>query len=118
MKHLGSDNIRLVIAHTLKVLGNYSSAAEDLLIITINLQEKYWAENPEGGLGLYKIDSATHLSIWDDYLAFDPDRASTIRGLASHRRPLGTKHLLEDILCYDARQPQQPRRPSRTKTTV
>ena len=93
MKHFDSDNIRFVIAHTLKTLGNYSPAAENLLLITIRLEDKHNAETPEGGLGLYKIDRACHLKIWDGYLAFDPDRASTIRGLASQKTFLQDPHL-------------------------
>ena len=93
MNNFTNDNIRLVIAHTLKVLNNYSAAAENLLIVTINLQEKYFSDKPGGGLGLYLIDSTTHLNIWDNYLAFDPDRASTVRGLASQQAFLQDPHL-------------------------
>ncbi|OUS14141.1 hypothetical protein A9Q89_01355 [Gammaproteobacteria bacterium 53_120_T64] len=92
MNHFASDNIRLIIAHTLTALGNYSAAAENLLIVTISLQEKHFSDN-SGGLGLYLIDSATHLNIWDNYLAFDPDRASTVRGLASQQAFLQDPHL-------------------------
>ncbi len=93
MKYFDIDNIRFVIAHTLKILGNYSPAAENLLLITIRLEDKHGAEKPESGLGLYKIDRSSHLKIWDDYLAFDPDRASTIRGLASQQAFLQDPHL-------------------------
>jgi|TARA_Y100000296_G_C5175004_1_gene259578 hypothetical protein len=34
-------------------------------------------------LGVYQIEPNTHESIWDNYLAYRPDLASTIRGLAS-----------------------------------
>jgi len=93
MKHLNSDNIRLVIAHTLKTLGNYSPEAENLLLITIRLEDQHGAEKSKSGLGPYKIDRSSHLKIWDDYLAFDPDRASTIRGLASQKAFLQDPHL-------------------------
>jgi len=93
MNHFDSSNIRLIIAHTLKVLGNHCPAAENLLIATINLQDKYCAETPESGLGLYKINRTTHLNIWDKYLAFDPDLASTVRGLASQQAFLQDPHL-------------------------
>ncbi|OUS10537.1 hypothetical protein A9Q90_00830 [Gammaproteobacteria bacterium 54_18_T64] len=93
MNNFGSVNIRLVIGHTLKALGNYSAAAENLLIVTISLQEKHIADKVEDGLGLYQINSTTHLSIWDNYLAFDPDRASTVRGLASQQAFLRDPHL-------------------------
>ena len=93
MNNFDSNNIRLIIAHTLKVLGRYCAASENLLMTTINLQDKYRAESPEHGLGLYKIDRTTHLNIWDKYLAFDPDLASTVRGLASQQAFLQDPHL-------------------------
>jgi len=37
------------------------------------------------GLGVYQIEPDTHQSIWNTYLAYRPDLASTIRGLASQR---------------------------------
>jgi hypothetical protein len=38
-----------------------------------------------GGLGLYNITAAQHRDLWDRYLAFNPDLASRVRGLASQR---------------------------------
>ena len=37
------------------------------------------------GLGLFHITAAQHRDLWDRYLAFNPDLASRIRGLASQR---------------------------------
>jgi hypothetical protein len=37
------------------------------------------------GLGIFSIDSETHRDVWDNFLAFDPDKASFIRGIASQR---------------------------------
>lgn len=33
--------------------------------------------------GMYQIDSDTHKSVWDNYIAADPQLASRIRGMAS-----------------------------------
>jgi hypothetical protein len=37
------------------------------------------------GLGLFHITTAQHRDIWDRYLAFKPEIASRVRGLASQR---------------------------------
>jgi hypothetical protein len=37
------------------------------------------------GLGLFNITAAQHRDLWDRYLAFNPDLASRVRGLASQR---------------------------------
>jgi hypothetical protein len=37
----------------------------------------------DSSLGMYGISREKHRHIWDDYLAFQPDLASRIRGLAS-----------------------------------
>jgi hypothetical protein len=34
------------------------------------------------GLGLFHITAAQHRDLWDRYLAFNPDMASRVRGLA------------------------------------
>jgi hypothetical protein len=39
----------------------------------------------EEGLGLFHITAAQHRDLWDRYLAFNPDMASRVRGLASQR---------------------------------
>ncbi len=38
------------------------------------------------GIGLYQITAAQHRSVWDDYVAPDPDLASRLRGLATQRQ--------------------------------
>ena len=37
------------------------------------------------GLGMFHITSAQHRDIWDRYLAYNPEMASRVRGLASQR---------------------------------
>jgi len=93
MKQDESTLNSLVIRHTLKALGSYSKAGENLLLLTIALQVKHPDTAQKHSLGLYRIDSATHLRIWDNYLAFDPDLASTVRGLASQKAFLQDPHL-------------------------
>jgi len=92
MNNSNSDTIQLVIAHTLKTLGNYSMAAVKLLELTASLQSEHYAAKSQSGLGLYRIKPSTHLQIWDNYLAFKPDLASTVRGLASQKAFLQNPH--------------------------
>lgn len=93
MNNFDSDNIKFVIAHTLETLGDYSTAAAKLLELTTSLQAEHFAAKTQSGLGLYKIEPSTHLQVWDGYLAFKPDLASTIRGLASQKAFLQNPHL-------------------------
>jgi len=92
MDNFDSDTIKFVIAHTLKTLGDYSTAAAKLLELTASLQAKHFASKPQSGLGLYRIEPSTHLQIWDGYLAFKPDLASMVRGLASQKAFLQNPH--------------------------
>ena len=93
MNNFNSDTIQFVIAHTLKTLGGYSTAAVKLLELTASLQAEHFGAKQQNGLGFYRIEPSTHLQIWDDYLAFKPDLASTIRGLASQKAFLQNPHL-------------------------
>lgn len=43
-----------------------------------------FADN-NGGLGVFRITPSQHRDLWDRYLAFNPDLASRVRGLASQR---------------------------------
>lgn len=76
-----------IIGPTLKYLGINSSVAEELLLGTAALESKL---NPlcqdDDGLGIYQITPEQHRQIWDQYLAFKPDLASKVRGLASQHR--------------------------------
>ncbi len=76
-----------IIGPTLKYLGITSSVAEELLLGTAALESKL---NPlcqgDDGLGIYQITPDQHRQIWDQYLAFKPDLASKVRGLASQHR--------------------------------
>ena len=79
------DLQHFVILPTLKHLGMYSKAAEKLLLGTAALESGLnpFGEVKPGGIGIYQITTEQHRNIWDNFLAFDPDLASRVRGLAS-----------------------------------
>ncbi|MBQ0719885.1 MAG: hypothetical protein KBT88_15430 [Gammaproteobacteria bacterium] len=90
-----------VITHTLRGLGCYSQRAENLLLATIVLQGQGNGSANHAGIGLYQIDEASHRQVWDHYLAFDPDLASAVRGLASQKAFLQDPHIeLASNLAY------------------
>ena len=92
-----------VIRPTLEYLGNWSEEAELLLAGTASAQSgmgDHIGEN-SGGRGIYAIDSETHRRVWDEYLAFRPELASRVRGLASQREFLAHPDLeLSTNLAY------------------
>ena len=75
-----------VIRPTLQELGVWSPAMEALLLGTAAQVSQFGFHIRQGrGLGIFNIDSQTHRDVWDNFLAFDPDRASFVRGTASQR---------------------------------
>ena len=80
------------IRHTLSALGICNTAAEQLLIATTIAQADFVYQTNAWGMGAYGIDEATHLTIWDNYLAFNPELASKVRGLASQHSFLQNPH--------------------------
>lgn len=75
-----------VIQPTLEYLGAWTPESEQFLLSTaIEAPDLglFSARNP--GLGIFNITHEQHREIWDKYLAFNPDLASRIRGLASQR---------------------------------
>ena len=75
-----------VIQPTLKYLDAWTSRTEQFLLATaINAPELGLFSARQDGLGIFHITSAQHREVWDGYLAFNPDLASRIRGLASQR---------------------------------
>lgn len=75
-----------VIKPTLEYLGEWSSDAErELLAAALRKDEVGLFSRREPGLGLFHITSSQHRDLWDRYLAFRPDIASRVRGLASQR---------------------------------
>lgn len=89
-----------VIRPTLMYIGKHSLAAENLLVSVISRFGSHPQQNQKG-FGPYQIDAMTHQQVWDRYLAFRPDLASCIRGLASQRAFLANPHSeLSTNLCY------------------
>ena len=75
-----------VIRPTLEYLGVWTEALEaTLLDNALNGRDRGLFQRSHTGLGLFQISSAQHRDLWDRYLAFRPDLASRIRGLASQR---------------------------------
>jgi hypothetical protein len=56
------------------------TAAQETLFHFHLKHEKCDADN---GLGLYQITHQCHWNLWDNFLAYQPERASTVRGFAS-----------------------------------
>jgi len=76
-----------VIRPTLEYLNAWDNATEQILLsAAIDEPELGLFSKNKNGLGIFNITSAQHRDIWDNYLAFDPDQASRIRGLASQRQ--------------------------------
>ena len=75
-----------VIRPTLQYLGTWSAASEEFLLdIAINAPDLGLFSARNEGLGLFHITAAQHRDLWDRYLAFNPDIASKVRGLATQR---------------------------------
>jgi len=84
-----------VIQPTLNHLGEWSQAAENLLMGTAAQASGlgFHLLNKRGnGFGIYQITANLHLDIWDHYLVDDPELASNVRGLASQHEFLRHPH--------------------------
>jgi hypothetical protein len=89
------DLLQYVIRPTLERLGEFNPQAQMQLLLTAacesNLGEHIQKQSL--GFGLYRISAKAHQQHWDEYLAFKPDLASDIRGLASQHEFLSHPHL-------------------------
>lgn len=75
-----------VIRPTLKYLGTWTSDSETVLLnAAIDAPDLGLFSARQEGLGIFHITAAQHRDLWDRYLAFNPDIASRVRGLASQR---------------------------------
>lgn len=83
MANYGADLRRQVVRPTLEYLGVPLAGAEDLLVAVALLAANF--DRDGGGLGPFHLTQAQHKKVWDEYLAFHPDLASEVRGLASQR---------------------------------
>ena len=85
--YVTADHLRdQVIRPTLKYLGAWSPAMENFLLnAAVNAPDLGLFSARNEGLGLFHITASQHRDIWDRYLAFKPEIASRVRGLASQR---------------------------------
>ena len=75
-----------VIRPTLKYMGAWTAARETFLLnAAVSAPDVGLFCARTGGLGLFNITAAQHRDLRDRYLAFNPDLASRVRGLASQR---------------------------------
>lgn len=75
-----------VIRPTLEYMGVWTPTIETFLLnAAIDAPDLGLFSAREEGLGLFHITAAQHRDLWDRYLAFNPDMASRVRGLASQR---------------------------------
>ncbi|MEE9100612.1 MULTISPECIES: hypothetical protein [Pseudomonas] len=89
-----NDLCHYVIRPTLLYLGRHSVAAEALLLGAAACQSALGsALGDSHGHGLYRIGESRHQTLWDCYLACDPELASRVRGLASQHAFLDAPHL-------------------------
>lgn len=81
------DLLENIIVPTLQALDMGSPAAEKLLLGTAAQESNFDPfSHHHDGIGIYQITPEQHRSAWDDYLAFRPDLASKVRGLASQHQ--------------------------------
>lgn len=85
--YLTAEHLRdQVIRPTLKYLGAWNTGAESFLLkAAVSAPDLGLFSARKEGLGLFHITAAQHRDIWDRYLAFKPDMAGRVRGLASQR---------------------------------
>ena len=89
----GNEFLKLVIRPALDCLGVHSPMAENLLLGTAAVQSNlgFYLNNGEG-IGVYGIAPGRHQAVWDEYLAFNEDLASQVRGFASQHEFLKAPH--------------------------
>lgn len=89
-----SELSQFVIRPTLIYLGRHCASAEALLLGVAASQSALGsALHDRRGHGLYRIGEMRHQSVWDQFLARDPELASLVRGLASQHAFLSGPHL-------------------------
>ena len=85
--YVTADHLRdQVIRPTLKYLGAWTPDAEACLLDAIvDAPDLGLFSERKDALGLFRITASQHRDLWDRYLAFKPEIASRVRGLASQR---------------------------------
>lgn len=87
------DLRQYVIAKALTHLGDWSPAAENLLLGTAAQETGLGLFLRRGsGLGIYNLSSQVHRAVWDRYLIDHPELASRTRGLAGQHSFLENPH--------------------------
>ncbi|WP_203140755.1 hypothetical protein [Marinobacter mangrovi] len=73
-----------VIRPVSRALGDAHPVIEEILLGAATLRDfDPFSQDDDAGLGVFGISPALHWRVWDEYLAFQPDRASQVRGFAS-----------------------------------
>ena len=92
--------IELVIAPTLRELepeftDTQVTGAANLLLATAAAESglSFHLHEESKGYGIYDISKLEHLSVWDDFLAFNEDLASLVRGFASQHHFLADPNM-------------------------
>lgn len=68
-------------------LGESHPVIEEILLSAATLRSfDPFAEGTEAGLGVFGISPELHRQVWDEFLAFQPDLASQVRGFASQHQ--------------------------------
>ncbi len=83
----------LIVRETLRELGDWSAAAENLLLGTAAQESGLGLKLKTGRMaGVYHISPAAHRAVWDKYLIAHPDLASRVRGLAGQHSFISNPH--------------------------
>lgn len=83
----------LIVRPTLQKLGQWTPSLENLLIGTAAQASGLGARlSSPAGHGVYQISEQLHQAVWDGFLAFHEDLASSVRGLASQHDFLSQPH--------------------------
>lgn len=88
---ISAQHLRLLVVRpALRHIDAWSSAAENLVMGTAAQESNLIYLKQLGGgpaLGLWQMEPDTHLDIWDNYLAYRPELASSVRDLAGRYWP-------------------------------
>jgi len=89
-----ADEFRqLVIRNTLKSLGEWAPAHENLLLGTAAQESNMGLSLKRGRLlGIYHISPNTHRAVWDKHLLHHPELASRVRGMAGQHSFIDDPH--------------------------
>jgi len=83
---------RHVIQPVTEGLGISGDAIQNLLLGAAWARQFCPWQTTTSGMGLYNLTPDWHRKLWDDFLAFRPDLASHVRGLASQHGFLESPH--------------------------